>query len=56
MAHYVGYDHLTDSMKVFVASLASVEIPRDIQEAMKKSEWRQAILEEMSGLEILGMW
>ncbi|EXB88427.1 Abnormal spindle-like microcephaly-associated-like protein [Morus notabilis] len=30
MAHYIGYDHLTNSMKAFVANFASVEISRDI--------------------------
>ena len=56
MAHYVGYNHLTNSMKTFVANLANVEIPKDIQEAMKKREWRQAVLEEMRALEKNHTW
>ncbi|KAH9796155.1 retrovirus-related pol polyprotein from transposon RE1 [Citrus sinensis] len=33
-----------------------VQIPKNIQEALEDSKWRQAVIEEMSALEQMGTW
>ena len=51
MSHFVSYDKLSPSFFAFTSQLSSVEIPRDVQEALQVPEWRNAIDEEMSALE-----
>lgn len=56
ISNFVGYGYLRGQFKSFVTNLSSVEIPKSVDEAMKKPEWRSAILEEIRALEKNKTW
>ena len=56
ISNYVTYDRLSPSLRAFVTNLSGVQIPKNIQEALEDSKWRQAVIEEMSALEQMGTW
>lgn len=56
ISNYVTYDRLSPSLRAFVTNLSGVQIPKNIQEALEDSQWRQAVMEEMSALEQMGTW
>ena len=43
-------------MKIFVANLSAVEVPKTENEAMTKPEWKAAHMEEIHALEKHGIW
>lgn len=53
---YVSYGKLSQSYRSFVAAVDSVEIPRNIQEALQKPEWAAAVTEEVQALVKNGTW
>ena len=56
IATHASYHRLSTTMRAFTANLSSVEIPKDIQEALAIPEWKQVVLEEMRALENNEMW
>jgi len=56
IANYVSYESLSSTYKAFVASLQSVEIPRDWKEAKRDPKWKEAMLEELAALEKNNTW
>ena len=52
----VKYDHLCCFMKALVSNLAEVEMPKTIEEALLKKEWKNTVEEEMKALEKNGTW
>jgi hypothetical protein len=51
ISNYVSYDSLSSTYKAFVASLDSMQIPKDWREAKQDSRWHQAMLDELEALE-----
>jgi len=51
IANYVSYESVSPSYKAFLASLQSVQIPRDWREAKQNPKWKEAMLEELAALE-----
>ncbi|KAH9779609.1 hypothetical protein KPL71_007757 [Citrus sinensis] len=52
----VTYDRLSPSLRPFITNLLGVQIPKNIQEALEDSKWRQAIIKEIKTLEQMGTW
>jgi hypothetical protein len=53
---FVSYASLSPAYKAFVASLQSVQIPKDWREAKNDPKWHQAMLEELGALEKNKTW
>ncbi|KAL8111350.1 hypothetical protein AgCh_019173 [Apium graveolens] len=51
ISNYVSYTSITPAYKTFIASLQSVSIPRNWQEAKQDPKWLGAMHEELSALE-----
>lgn len=51
MSNYVSYDKLSPNFLAFTYQLSSVEISKNVQEALRVPEWKKAIEEEMRALE-----
>jgi len=47
MSNYVSYKNLSPSFFALTSHLSSVEIPKNVQEALQVLEWKKAISEEM---------
>ena len=47
---FVSYNALSQPYRAFVSNLSKVNLPRSIEEAMKISDWREAVFEEMKAL------
>lgn len=49
---------LLPTFRAFTCELKKIEIPRDIQEALRVPKWKEAVLEEMRALQKirLGKW
>ena len=56
ISNFVGYDHLSQSVKALVTHLSDIEVPITIQEALKDAKWRGSVLEKMNALEKNGTW
>ena len=56
IVQFVKYDHLSSSMKAFVSNLDEIEIPKTIEEAFQRAEWKEAVEDEMRALEKNGTW
>ena len=56
ISRFVSYEGLSPSYHAFVSALDNVRVPNSIQEALKDSEWRKAVSEEISALEKNGTW
>nr|ABA94354.1 retrotransposon protein, putative, unclassified [Oryza sativa Japonica Group] len=56
ISNYVSYDSLSSTYKAFVASLDSVQIPKDWREAKQDPRWHQAMLDELEALEKNKTW
>lgn len=48
---FMSYHRLNSTYKAFATNLTSVNIPKNIQEALENPKWRYATLEEMRALE-----
>lgn len=51
MSKFVSYSNLSSSFVAFTSQLSSIEIPKNVQEALKVPKWKESILEEMGALE-----
>lgn len=56
LSNYVSYSKLSSSFAAFTSKLSTVEIPKNIQEALKIPKWKEAVLEEMRALEKNQTW
>lgn len=51
LSHYVSLMSFSPSHRNFLVSLNTVSVPNTLYEALSKSEWRNAMREEMNALE-----
>jgi hypothetical protein len=51
MSNFISYSNLSSSFSAFTSKLSSVEIPKNVQDALEIPKWREAVLEEMRALE-----
>ncbi|RVX04903.1 Retrovirus-related Pol polyprotein from transposon TNT 1-94 [Vitis vinifera] len=56
IGNYVTYEGLSPSYRAFATSLDDTQVPNTIQEALKISEWKKAVQDEIDALEKNGMW
>ena len=56
IGNFVSYNSLSPNYRAFVTALDSIQIPRDIQEALQQPEWTAAVNEEVQALEKNGTW
>ena len=57
ISNFVSYHRLSTSLKAFVTHLDSKKaMPKNVYEALKIPEWREAVMEEMRALEKNGTW
>ncbi|GMI96958.1 hypothetical protein HRI_003365100 [Hibiscus trionum] len=56
ISRFVSYGNLSKSYNAFISNVDSVETPKNIEEALKSTKWRQAVLEEIKALEDNGTW
>ena len=56
MSNFMSFDHLSSSFTAFISQLSNVEIPKNIQDALKIPKWKEAILEEIRALEKNKTW
>ena len=56
IANFVSYDHLSPSLKAFVASLDSISIPKIVKKALNNLRWYNAMLEEIQALKVNHTW
>ncbi|RVW85510.1 Retrovirus-related Pol polyprotein from transposon RE1 [Vitis vinifera] len=54
--NYVTYEGLSPSYRAFATSLDDTQVPNTIQEALKISEWKKAVQDEIDALEKNGTW
>ncbi|RVW91952.1 Retrovirus-related Pol polyprotein from transposon RE1 [Vitis vinifera] len=55
IGNYVTYEGLSPSYRAFATSLDDTQVPNTIQEALKISEWKKAVQDEIDALEKNGM-
>ncbi|KAG8479954.1 hypothetical protein CXB51_025047 [Gossypium anomalum] len=56
ISRFVSYGNLSKSYNAFVSNVDSIETPKNIEEALKSTKWRQAVLEEIKALKDNGTW
>ncbi|RVW84320.1 Copia protein [Vitis vinifera] len=56
IGNYVTYEGLSPSYRAFAISLDDTQVPNTIQEALKISEWKKAVQDEIDALEKNGTW
>lgn len=56
LSKFVSYSNLSSSFAAFTSQLSSVEIPKNVQEALKVPMWKEAFLKEMRALEKNHTW
>ena len=56
LCNFLSYQNLSPSFKNFTSKVSCVVIPKNIQEALKGPEWKEAVLEEMRALEKNRTW
>ena len=56
MSNFMSFDRLSSSFTAFISQLSNVEIPKNIQDALKIPKWKEAILEEIRALEKNKTW
>lgn len=56
LANFVSYQGISPTYKSFISQSTNVFIPKNIKEALKVSEWRLAVMEEMKALEKNATW
>ena len=52
----MSYNVLSTKCRAFTTNLDKIQIPKNIQEALKIPEWREAVMEEIRALEKNGTW
>jgi len=48
MSNFISYSNLFSSFSAFTSQLSSVEIPKNVQDALEVLKWREVVLEEMA--------
>lgn len=56
ISNFISYEKLSPTFRAFTCELIKIEIPRDIQEALRVPKWKEAVLEEMRALEKNQTW
>ncbi|KAL3537870.1 hypothetical protein ACH5RR_001236 [Cinchona calisaya] len=56
ISSFASYEHLSPSLRCFIASLDSVSVPNNLPEALAHPGWRTAMEEEMMALDNNGTW
>lgn len=56
ISNYMAYSKLSIQFVAFTTTVDSVEIPRNIYEALKEPKWKVAVLEEMRAPYANGTW
>ncbi|KAK1414482.1 hypothetical protein QVD17_30227 [Tagetes erecta] len=56
LSNYVSYNNFSESHKVFLAAITSVNEPKSFKEAMQDKNWRDAMQREIKALEENGTW
>lgn len=56
ISHKVSYEKLSPLYRVFTANLDSIELPNNIEEALKHPKCREAVNEELRALKKNGTW
>ncbi|KAH9763107.1 protein kinase domain-containing protein [Citrus sinensis] len=56
LSNFVSYHNLSPPFYAFTSQLSSVEIPKNVQDALSVPEWKAAVLEEMNALEKNQTW
>jgi len=56
ISNYVSYASLSPAYKSFIASLQSVQVPKDWKEAKQNPKWKEAMFEELAALEKNKTW
>jgi hypothetical protein len=56
ISKYVSYASLSPAYRAFIASLQSIQIPRDWKEAKQDPKWCDAMMEELRALEKNKTW
>ncbi|KAE8663133.1 ethylene-responsive transcription factor 5-like [Hibiscus syriacus] len=56
ISQFVSYGNLSKAYKTFVTNIDSVETPINVKEALKSTEWRNVVFEEMNALKNNGTW
>ena len=52
----MSYKNLSSSMVAFTSQLSSVEILKNVENALKIPKWKEVVLEEMRALEKNKTW
>lgn len=55
ISNFISYEKLSPTFRAFTCELTKIEIPRDIQEALRVPKWKEAVL-EMRALEKNQTW
>ena len=56
MSNFISYSRLSPNFSAFTTKVSPIQIPNNIQEALKSPEWKKAVLEEVSALEKNQTW
>ena len=56
ISKFVSYNALSTKCRAFTTNLDRIQIPKNIQESLEISEWRDAVMEELRTLEKNGTW
>lgn len=56
ISDFLGYAHLSPSMKALLTQITKEKIPESFQQAWHDTNWKKAVLEEMNALEKTGTW
>ena len=56
ISNFISYEKLSPTFRAFTCELTKIEIPRDIQEALRVPKWKEAVMEEMRALEKNQTW
>ena len=54
--NFVSYNALSQPYRAFLSNLSNVNLPKSFEEAMKISDWREVVFEEMKALKKNGTW
>jgi len=56
LSNFVSYSNLSSSFVAFTSNLSSVQIPKNVQEALEIPKWKEAVFEEIKALEKNKTW
>ncbi|EOY25443.1 Cysteine-rich RLK (RECEPTOR-like protein kinase) 8 [Theobroma cacao] len=56
ISNYLYYSQQSKAFRALIEKIERDEIPKNVQEAFEKPEWRAAVLEEMKALKRNGTW